>query len=481
MILAEIFCGQKVSALKADVLRLETARQSQIVRTSQSIKSCVLVCVIAILYLWTLWFSVDMKTLLMWVVSINCFSIWRLWATLKVSKNISTATAERLVENEAILGLPAIALSAAFGVGNWIFSSPSGEYTSLTVTLFSCLFAVGSTIGTVAQRRILALVLLFNLGQGVLFFATRGIRVDYGVAFQIFALMIFLLGFAKRLESIFVGLVKSDLEVKSQNETLRQSRAVIEAALQEALRARTKNQVLTEASHDLSQPLHAMTLFINTLKNSVKDNEKQSDLVEKIESSADMLKQQFDGLVDLSRFDADAVTVDKQNFDLFALCELLLETKKPSAAEKNLELLVLGKSVMIHSDPVLLGRLIGNLISNAIKFSDNGLVEIVLSEINGRSLLSVTDSGCGFTEIEKDRIFNDFVQLDNATGASFNGAGGAGLGLSIVRRIAILLDLEVSVKSDAKVGSIFTVMFPQPDYVSRQGKALNLVNDYSNM
>ncbi len=462
MILSEFICGTTVDALEKDVVLLETTRRSQNVRTRQSLVSLVLVSVVSGGYLWALGDTTNPVVLFMWISAIVFGTAWRSAISYRVNKTLPTASAQQLVKNESDLVFTGIAIPITIGAGYWLLCVPGDERTTLAVALLGCMYGIGSTVNTVAQKRMLTLMVVLNLGQGVLFFATRGIPVDYAVAIQLTALTFLLLGFGNRFETMFVELVKSDLEIKHKNKALTQNRLEIEAALNEAVKAnKSKSQFLAAASHDLSQPLHAMSMFIGNLKQSV-DDDKQLELVSKIENSAEILKQQFDGLLDLSRYDAGGVTIQKQSFDLHALCNLLVESEKPSAAEKKLKLALHGDSLTVNTDPVLLGRLIGNLIANAIKFTDKGSVDINIFEHNGRIKLSVSDTGCGFTEKEQDRIFKDFVQLSNP---ARNRKMGVGLGLSIVKRISVLLGVDVSVKSATGQGAVFTLLFPEENSV----------------
>lgn len=462
MILSEFVCGTTVDALEKDVVLLETTRRSQSVRTRQSLLSLALVSVVSVGYLWALWGSSNPLLLIVWTCAIVFGTAWRSVISYKVHSTLPTASAQQLVKNESELVFTGIAIPFTIGAGYWLLCVPGDERTTLAVALLSCMYGVGSTVNTVAQKRMLTFMVVLNLGQGVLFFATRGIAVDYAVAIQLMALTFLLLGFGNRFEQMFVELVKSDLEIKYKNKALTQNRFEIEAALSEAVKAnKSKSQFLAAASHDLSQPLHAMSMFIGNLKQSV-ESEKQQDLVSKIENTAEILQQQFDGLLDLSRYDAGGVTVQKQSFDLHALCNLLVESEMPLAAEKNLQLVLRGESVTVNTDPVLLGRLIGNLIANAIKFTEAGTVEVEVFEQDGNVQLRVADTGCGFTENEQERIFKDFVQLSNP---ARNRKKGVGLGLSIVKRISALLDVDVSVKSVVGQGAEFTLKFPEDNRV----------------
>lgn len=458
MTLSEYICGANAEALQRDELLLETTRRSQRVRTRQSLLSLALVSLVAAGYMWSLWFRTDRVVLTVWVLIIIALTAWRSSISKRVRKNLADAEPLQLVQNEAELVFTGVSLPLIIGSGYWLFCVTGDSVTILAVSLLCCLYAVGSTVNTVAQRRMQGLMVSLNLGQGVLFFISNEMAKDYAVAIQVLALILLLLGFGKTIQDMFVELVKSDLEIKAQNERLLQNRIEIENALEEAVNAnKTKSQFLAAASHDLSQPLHAMSMFIGNLKQTLKGDEKQQLLVSRIESTSKILKQQFDGLLDLSRYDAGGVTVQEESFDLRALCELLVQGERQSAAEKNIELLITGSPVNVISDPVLLGRLVGNLLANAIKFTDQGSVEIALREMESQVMLSVSDTGCGFSDIEKDRIFTDFVQLDNS---ARNRSKGAGLGLSIVQRISALLKVELEVKSTPGFGSVFTLVIP---------------------
>jgi len=461
MKLSEYICGTSAEALQHDEVLLETTRRSQKVRTRQSLLSLALVSMVAAGYMWSLWYRTDRVVLTVWVLMIIAFTAWRSSISKRVRENLAGAEPQQLAQNEAELVFTGVSLPIIIGSGYWLFCVTGDSVTILAVTLLCCLYAVGSTVNTVAQRRMQGLMVCLNLGQGVLFFLSNEMARDYAMAIQVLALLLLLLGFGKTIQDMFVELVKSDLEVKAQNERLLQNRIEIENALEEAVNAnKTKSQFLAAASHDLSQPLHAMSMFVGNLKQTLEGDEKQQLLVSRIESTSKILKQQFDGLLDLSRYDAGGVTVQKESFDLRALCELLVQGERQSAEEKNIQLLITGEPVNVHSDPVLLGRLVGNLLANAIKFTDLGSVEIVLREMDGQVMLSVCDTGCGFSETEKDRIFGDYVQLDNS---ARNRSKGVGLGLSIVQRISTLLSVDLKVKSAPGSGSVFALYIPRAE------------------
>lgn len=459
----EAICATRANDLSSDEVLLETTRRSQEVRTRQSLLSLFLVTLVGVGYTWALWSHTDHVILTVWVLVIITLTVWRSAISRRVRENLEDADAQTLAQNEQDLVFTGIVLPAIMGAGYWLFSSPEDNFATLAVTVICCLYAIGSTVNTVAQRRMQGLMVTLNLGQGVLYFLSIGIAEYYALAIQVSALLLLLLGFAKRLDDMFTDVVRSQIEIRDQNKELLQNRLDLEVALEDSVSAnKAKTQFLAAASHDLSQPLHAMSMFIGNLKQTVSEDEKQQDLVKKIETTSEILKQQFDGLLDMTRYDAGGVTVQKQPFDLKALCEIIVQNELMVAQQQGVELTISGEAQHVNSDPVLLGRLVGNLVSNAIKFTREGSVELRLEQSGENALLAVTDTGCGFSEADKDRIFDDFVQLDNI---ARNREKGTGLGLSIVRRISKLLGIDVSVESTPDIGSKFTLSIPQNDAV----------------
>jgi len=450
--------GASATSLERDEVLLETTRRSQEIRTRHSLVSTALAMLIGSVAAGSLWNRTDNTVLIIWGLAVAALSVWRFLISNRLRKTLAEAGPCKLIRNEAELAFTGLAIPVLVGSSVWLFGLNQDRDVVMIVMLLCILCAIGSSLKTVAQRRIQSLMVTTNLGQTVLFFISLGEAVYLAVAALVSAFIALLLVCGGRTQELIVGVVSSDIEIKNQSKLFLQNYAENEAALREAVDAsKTKNRFLAAASHDLSQPLHAMSLFIGKLKQSFDGDEKQQALVRGIENTADILKQQFEGMLDISRFDAGGVTVQNLSFDLYELCELLVQAERISAEENDIRLLVTGDRVEVNSDPVLLGRLVGNLISNAIKFTGPGLVNINVERLEDQVKLTVTDTGCGFSETEKDRIFNDFVQLQSSVREHHTGVG---LGLSIVRRISALLDVELKVKSTPGVGSEFMLIIP---------------------
>lgn len=217
-----------------------------------------------------------------------------------------------------------------------------------------------------------------------------------------------------------------------------------------------KSRFLAAASHDLRQPLHAMGLFLDTLQSTL-ETERQKYLMCRARQSADALQDLFNALLDISRLDAGAVEVLRQPVDVSLLLAELRHEFEPQAKSRGLALEIAPAESWVDSDPVLLLRILRNLLSNAIRYTDEGVVSITGQQQGGRLQLSVEDTGAGIAPADRQRIFEEFQQLDNP---GRNRAQGLGLGLAIVQRLCQLLDHPLTLDSRPGEGSCFRLTLP---------------------
>jgi signal transduction histidine kinase len=240
------------------------------------------------------------------------------------------------------------------------------------------------------------------------------------------------------------------------------------AAAEEARRAaeaanRAKTQFFAAASHDLRQPLHAMGLFAEALRSKSRDPEVAA-LVGSINESVDALEGLFGELLDITRIDTGGVDVHPQPVrmkELFARLRLHFE---PIAFEKGLALTFRGEQQVAIADPVLLERVLRNLVSNAIRYTDDGgvLVSCRLrsTPAGPRLLLQVWDSGIGISEASLPRIFDEFYQAQSNRPLLAHHRKGLGLGLAIVKRLAALMEAPITVHSRVGRGTVFALELP---------------------
>ena len=200
-------------------------------------------------------------------------------------------------------------------------------------------------------------------------------------------------------------------------EHLRAEKAVSDAARLEAEVAnRAKTQFFAAASHDLRQPLHAMSLFAEALRQRSHDGE-VVELVNSINASVDALEGLFSELLDITRIDTGGVEVRPVDFAIADIFRKLRLHFEPTAFEKGLALRFRGQAHFVHADPLLVERILRNLVSNAIRYTEDGgvLVSCRLRSHTGgsRLLLQVWDSGIGIAESALPRVWDEYFQAQS--------------------------------------------------------------------
>ncbi|MDH3747252.1 MAG: PAS domain S-box protein [Gammaproteobacteria bacterium] len=230
----------------------------------------------------------------------------------------------------------------------------------------------------------------------------------------------------------------------------------INAARQAAERANNANSAfLAAASHDLRQPVQALSLLNGALRRTVTD-ERALDLIESQERSLTAMTNLLNSLLDISRLDAGAITPELEDFPMQRLMDRLSAEFGRQAQHKGLKFTANSCDSIVRSDPNLLAEIIQNLVSNAVRYTEKGGIRLDCEEVEGRCRVRVSDTGIGIEPDRFDDIFREFVQC-NSAGATNEGFG---LGLAIVRRLADLLAHEIDVSSDPGKGSEFTVTIP---------------------
>jgi protein-histidine pros-kinase len=231
------------------------------------------------------------------------------------------------------------------------------------------------------------------------------------------------------------------------------------AARQEAERANKANSAfLAAASHDLRQPVQALSLLNGALRRTVKD-EKALQMIDSQAHSLTAMTNLLNSLLDISRLDAGAVTPELEDFPIKRLIDRLSDEFARQAQHHGLEFVSQSCPAVVNSDPNLLAEVIQNFVSNAIRYTDKGSVSLGCTVTEGSCIISVTDTGIGIADDQLNDIFREFHQC-KAPGASKEGFG---LGLAIVKRLSDLLELRLDVESDVGKGSTFSIALPAID------------------
>lgn len=241
---------------------------------------------------------------------------------------------------------------------------------------------------------------------------------------------------------------------------IREATAGLAAKKDMAERAnQAKSRFFAAASHDLRQPLHALSLFVAALKARNHQTEAQT-LIDNIEASTAAMELLFNSLLDISRLDAGTIEVHPVHFSLQQMLLDLDHQFGALAAEKQLRLRFRPCDVTLYSDPLLIERILVNLIANAIRYTDDGGV-LVACRRRGRMMrLSVIDTGRGIPPDQQESVFHEFVQLHNP---ARDRSKGLGLGLAIVSRLGRLLGHRVDLRSRPDHGSMFSIDVPCGD------------------
>ena len=220
-----------------------------------------------------------------------------------------------------------------------------------------------------------------------------------------------------------------------------------------------KSRFLAAASHDLRQPLHAIGLFASALAEHAHGPDERS-LVQRISRSVDSLEAYFSSLLDVSRLDARAMVAEVSDLPANDLLDRVAHDFAPVALERGLSLAVVPSGVYLRTDPMLIERILRNLVANALRYTTAGGVVVGCRRRGGAIALEVWDSGPGIGPQERTRIFDEFYRGEAAVDADQRGLG---LGLSIVVRLAALLGHRIDFDSKEGRGSVFRVLLPRGD------------------
>ena len=402
----------------------------------------------------TVWNAVPAALILGWIAAIAVILVLR-WdysrrAMLRVDLDVGTALgvmtafsfcngvvqgggvalffAGLTLEQKAIVTMIMVSMSAGAVSANAGYSRSFYAWALPTLASLAIAWALQ---GDVAGAWIACLLVLFPLLQG--FFVRENERV-----------------------------LRESFEIRYRNEKLiRELEVQRQAVGRERDRAeeanRAKSRFLASASHDLRQPLHTLSLYSAALKVR-KTDERTQEMAHEIGKAIASLGSLLDALLDISKLDADAVRPEPARFALGALLARVAADFRPIAAAKGLSLeFEAADPLYVETDAVLLERVVGNLLDNAIKYTPHGTVRLRGHRSHERALITVSDSGPGIARAEHERVFEEFYQLANPERDRNRGIG---LGLAIVRRLTNLLRIELKLDSDTGRGTTFQLSLP---------------------
>jgi signal transduction histidine kinase/ActR/RegA family two-component response regulator len=261
-----------------------------------------------------------------------------------------------------------------------------------------------------------------------------------------------------RLASSFNTMAR---DIRDREERLERARDLAEAA------NRTKSAFLANMSHEVRTPLNGVLGIAGVLAGTTLDP-KQKQMVSIIESSAGTLQRVLSDVLDLARMEAGRVDILAEPFALGEVVRVLADGARVQAQAKGLDFSLIwnaDQAVWAVGDRVRLEQILGNLLGNALKFTEKGQVELVFGRIGEAWRIEVRDTGIGFDPDRTEQLFQPFHQADDTITRRF---GGTGLGLSIARDLARGMGGELTGAGRPGAGSVFTLTLPLPACAARE-------------
>ncbi len=357
-----------------------------------------------------------------------------------------------------------VALQAAlWGLATWLFWGAGTPYHDIGLIFIVYSYCIVSVHMLASQPRdfvgFIALVLLPLI-----------VRVASDAShpwhWQLAGMLVVIFAITLLMGRSYSSALHQAIALRARTEELATQLRVEMAATDSARRAaeaasHAKTQFFAAASHDLRQPLHAVGLFAEALRQRVRGDPEVASLVNSINESVDALEGLFSELLDITRIDTGGVEVRPgavRMQDLFSRLRLHFE---PIAFEKGILLSFRGGQEAAHADPVLLERILRNLVSNAIRYTDDGGVLVSCRPWKGQLRLRVWDSGIGIAPGSLVRIYDEFFQVSSTRSLLPHHRKGLGLGLAIVKRLSGLMEVPLSVRSRVGHGTVFTLELPR--------------------
>lgn len=375
-------------------------------------------------------------------LSVSAMTTWR-WASHQ-----KTSDGQNVSYWERVHDLLSLMQGICFG---YFYSILSIENEGIAFVYIALLTAVTIAAALTAGLRTISNVCF--LSPIIFFLTTNFWGTNYFDEFLLALAAITVLSYGFTLKSR--GVLLESVKLKFENEALLQKLKLEKEAAE--LANHTKTKFLAAASHDLRQPLQSLSLLIAALFAHI-DKDKQKEILNKARQSLDSLSELLDSLLDISKLDAELVQPHYLEFNLKDLLEQELDKQAPSIKAKGLEIALNYKGPeTFSSDPILLSRILSNLVSNAGRYTLDGRIDINLCASERSAKIEVKDTGIGIQHDQLDLIFNEFYQIENP---ERDRAKGLGLGLSIVKRLCDLLEAQISVESTPGKGSSFHLALP---------------------
>jgi two-component system, sensor histidine kinase len=420
----------------ADTLETTQLRYSLKLRSEQSQRALFLVAINITAILFLLWGSPKRAGLFAWVTLLGLTTCCMYVIAKKLWGVVDTAPKETLLEFQKWKNVGVVANTCAAGSGVWWLEGSAVE-SMYIVTLYQCCYGMAAFVNASTHLRSFIVGLLINVGSAVVYWALQG-KGGIGITVPLLSLL-FLLITAARFNT---GSFLESIRIREENKDLLDSRV----------------RYLAAANHDLRQPLQALSLYLNVLGEQIEQGA-IARTVRKAKDTCRTLEELFGNLLELSHYDTGKVVPHRAPLELSSIVRQLDSEFEVRSRSKGLAWSAsCPANAWVNTDPLLLSRLLRNLLDNALRYTEAGSISLKVEKDEDAFDISVKDSGRGIESKDQEKVFLEFVRLDSPAG---NIERGMGLGLAIVRRIDQMLGLRLTLSSERNKGTEFHLRLPE--------------------
>lgn len=423
-------------AAVAGNFELTRLRYSLKLRSEQSKRALFLVAINITAILFLLWDTPKRGGLFAWVTLLGLTTCCMYVIAKRLWQVVDTASEETLLEIQKWKNIGVVANTCAAGSGVWWLDGSPVEQMYIA-TLYQCCYGMAAFVNASTHLRSFIIGLLINVGSAVVYWALQG-RGGIGITVPLLSLLFLLITAARFNTGSFV----ESIRIREENKDLLDSRV----------------RYLAAANHDLRQPLQALSLYLSVLGEQISQGP-IAQTVRKAKETCRTLEELFGNLLELSHYDTGQVTPRPAPLELSSIVRQLdNEFEMRSRSKKLAWSASCPANAWVNTDPLLLSRLMRNLLDNALRYTEAGSVSLHVEKQADSFEIIVKDTGRGIETKDQEKVFREFVQLDSKEGKTERGMG---LGLAIVRRIDQMLGLKLSLSSEPSKGTEFRLLLPE--------------------
>jgi signal transduction histidine kinase len=402
-----------------------------------------------------MWDAVEHSVLLGWLTAQFAVHLLEVYYLLRYREKLQGMAECRAWRTRLILLVSMV--GTIWGAAGVLMFVPGDlAYQTLLICVLLGVAAGAVTLNPVFPPSLYIFLALLILPVAFLNFAA-GDRPHFILGVLLFIYLVFVLNAGRGLSRTFEQSLRSEWENARLVGQLVQQKERAEQAQQDAeMASRMKSQFFAAANHDLRQPMHALAMYVEVLK-SGSLSEQTKATVTQLERSVEVMCSMFDTLLDISRLDAGVVQATFEPFSLGPMFDKLRGEFEMLARDKGLRLEMDPCSDTVCSDPLLLERILRNLLANAIRYTERGGVTVTCRLVDEGARIEVCDTGIGISPEHLPHIFEEYYQVSNR---QRDRSRGLGLGLAIVERLARLLGCRMQVRSTQGEGSCFSFVIP---------------------